>query len=62
MIDSLNSGWFLSSGLRGVHTDKEQRLLQGSSHLPVHGLLLLQSIPDASEGHDHHDDHKEHHL
>lgn len=45
-----------------MHADEEQRLLQGSSHLPVHGLLLLQSVPDASEGHDHHDHPEEHHL
>ena len=51
-----------SSGLRGVHTEKEQCFLQGSSGLPVHGLLLLQSVPDSSQGHEDNDDPKEHHL
>lgn len=51
-----------SSGLRGVHTEKEQLFLQGSSRLPVHGLLLLQSVPDTAQGHEDDDDPKEHHL
>lgn len=51
-----------SSGLWGVHTEKEHCFLEGSSSLPVHGLLLLQSVPNPSQGHEDNDDPKEHHL
>lgn len=45
-----------------MHTEKEQCFLEGSSSLSVHGLLLLQSVPNTSQGHEDDDDPKEHHL
>lgn len=59
LLESVSS--FLS-GLRGVHAAKEQCFLEGSPHLPVHGLLLLPSVPDTSEDHEDHDHPQEHHL
>lgn len=47
-------------GLRGVLTAKEPDLLQ--AHLPVHGLLLLQSVSNVSEDHGDHGRPQEHHL
>lgn len=45
-----------------MHAAKEHCFLEGSSDLPVHGLLLLQSVPNASQGHEDDDDPEEHHL
>lgn len=42
------------SRLWGMFSKEEWLLLCGPSSLPVHGLLLLQSIPDSSQGHEDH--------
>lgn len=45
-----------------MHVEKEQSFLKGTSGLPVHGLLLLQSVPDTSQSHEDNEYPKKHHL
>lgn len=46
-----------------MQTKKDQPFLEGKrTSLPVYGLLLLQSVPNTSQGHEDNDDSKKHHF